>query len=143
MVWNLLASNPTLSLGIVLATLFVWWFVDEYRDADDREEAIRGTGRRARGGVESLLRYSRFSILGLAGLGATLSMEMLQLAAELNQVLGGAPVIVGHLLFGVLTFAGMAGAVPLTVQQLGFAFTFITVIALILRFSEAGGEPTS
>lgn len=122
-------------LGVVSVAL------DYYReDERDLEEAARSTGERAEKVTQSAARGSRLAVVGLAGLGMTVAMEMLQFAADLNAILGGAPVLVGHLLFGVLTFAGLSGAIPLTVQQLGFAFTFVTVIALILRYGSGGGS---
>lgn len=132
-------QNPLLVAGALGALLVAWWFVDEYRDAGDAEEAARGAGQRAQAATEAAARGSRYAVVGLAGLGASLAMEALHLASGLNEVLGGAPVIVGHLIYGVLSLAGIAGAIPFDKELAGFAFAFITAIALILRFGDDDG----
>lgn len=125
-------------VAVAAIALVGYWFVDEYLDADEPEDAVRGTGRRAASATESAARGSRVAVVGLAGLGATVGFEMLQLAAELNAILGGAPVILGHLVAGVLGFLGVKGL--LTIQQYGFLFITVTVIALVLRFGDNGQE---
>lgn len=132
----------TLLLGVatVVAALIALSFVIEYIDERDAGVAAVTTGQRARSATERAATAGRYGILGLAGLGASLAMEMLQLATGLNEILGGAPVILGHLLFGIITFLGLEGVIPLSKMMLGWTFVTITIVALILRFSDDGGD---
>jgi hypothetical protein len=118
-------------VGGLLALGFVVELLDEANEG--ASDAIEGTGRRAREAVEGGSAVTRVGILAGASLLATLGMEAMQIAAGLNEILGGAPVIVGHLIAGALGYLGVAGV--LTTQQWGFAFILVTVVALILRVS--------
>lgn len=128
-----LLSSPWLPVAALLAVLLVYWLVDEWRDADDREELAAGVGRRASGAVQAGARNTRRATVGLAGLGAALGVEAMQLGAGLNEVLGGFPVILGHVIYGAVSLLGIGGIIPFDAELAGFTFVFVTAIALILR----------
>ena len=115
--------------GGLLALAFILELLDD--DNDGAGDALTGTGRRAREAVESGSALTRVGLLGGAGLLATLGMEAMALLAGLNEILGGAPVIIGHVIAGILGYLGVQGV--LTVEQWGMAFISVTVIALFLR----------
>ncbi|GGL26100.1 hypothetical protein GCM10009037_07150 [Halarchaeum grantii] len=122
-------------LATFVAASFVWDYLREDRELED---AATRTGERAQRTVKGAAKGSRLAVVGLAGLGASVAAEMLQFAGELNAVLGGAPVLIGHLIFGMATFAGLKGLIPFDVETMGFVFIFVTAIALILRYGSAG-----
>ena len=130
-------STAWIAIAAVVGILAAYWFIDEYRDADEASEAVAGAAERAGEATEKAARGTRYAVVGFAGIGASLAMEILQLGADLNAILGGVPVIIGHILFGGLTLAGLQGVIPFDREIAGFAFIFITVIALILRY---GGD---
>ncbi|MBB6645073.1 hypothetical protein [Halobellus ruber] len=134
-------SKWLLIIGGVLTLIVAYWFIDEYvlDDTDEVNQAAKNVGERARGATESAARGGRFAVVGFAGLGVSLAMELLQLAGELNAILGGAPVVIGHLIFGAFTLAGLQGVIPFDKQIAGFFFIFVTAIALILRYGDGGG----
>lgn len=128
-----LTASPLMLVGVLVAVLVAYWIVVEYREADDTEEVAEGVGRRASATVQGSARYTRKATVGLAGLGAALGMEVLQLGAALNEILGGFPVVIGHVAYGAVSLLGITGRLPLDAQTIGFAFIFITTIALVLR----------
>jgi hypothetical protein len=128
-----LTSSPWLIVGLLAALLVLYWAYDEADDADDNAELAAGVGSRARDATVGSARATRMGVIGLAGLGATLGMEALQLAAGLNEIVGGVPVIVGHVVGGGLAWLGITGV--LTPMQWGWAFVSTTIIALVLRFT--------
>ena len=125
--------SPLLIVGALAAVVVTYWIAAEYRDADDAEEVAEGVGRRASSSVQGGAKYTRKATVGLAGLGAALGMEVLQLGAGLNEILGGFPVVIGHVAYGAVSLLGITGRLPLDAQTIGFAFIFITTIALVLR----------
>ncbi len=134
---NLLMNNWEFAIGLLAVGSLAYWWFDEREDSDSAAETIERVGSRAEtvtggivGGFGSLL-------VVFASIGLTIGGQLAETGMMLNELLGGIPVIVGHMLFGLLTFAGLSGAIPLSVQQLGFAFVFITTIAVIARYSNA------
>lgn len=127
---------PYIAVALV-ALILAAWFYREYTRTEDVAEAAQRTGSAAGTAAAG---STRVAVLGFAGVGAAIAMQFFQLAAGLNEILGGAPVIVGHLLFGVLTMLGLKGVIPFNTQLAGFAFITVTVVALILRYGEGSGE---
>ncbi|WP_253737995.1 hypothetical protein [Halohasta salina] len=120
-------------MAALIALLLVYWLIDELGEAEDREELAAGVGRRASGAVQAGARNTRRATVGLAGLGAALGVEAMQLGAGLNEVLGGFPVVLGHVIYGGISLLGIGGYIPFDAQLAGFTFVFVTAIALVLR----------
>lgn len=126
-------SNVMTVATLVLIGLLAWWVVDEREESDDPEETVAAVTSRAQSATKTTLASSRNLMIGLAGIGVTAALEVFQFANELNQALGGAPVLAGHLLFAALTFIGVP-TFGISREMLGLMFIVITLLALFSRY---------
>ncbi|MFC6785416.1 hypothetical protein ACFQFH_05665 [Halobaculum halobium] len=124
---SLLAENWMWVIGATLFALIAYWAVDEGRDADDRVETVERVTDRAENATGGFLSGARALLLGFAGIGVTVAGELLGLATALNELLGGVPYLVGMLLYGGLSFAGVYLDVRPATLGIAFLIVFMTV----------------
>jgi hypothetical protein len=127
---NLLGSVALWGFGVVIGVIgvitLVYWILDEWSDADDATEVVEGVGER-----------SGSALVVLTGVLLTIGDQLIQLVADLITMIN-APVVVGHVVGGLLGWLGLQG----TISQAEFLFWFavVTVIALIWRASTTRGR---
>ncbi|WP_435065949.1 hypothetical protein [Halobaculum sp. EA56] len=139
--WALLASNALTAFGLLGLGMLAYWVFDELEEAEDKAELIERTGERANQTVGDIGGSGRALLLVGGSTGAMLASE---LAATLA-LFEGLPFLLGHLVFGILTFAGLGGYIPLTVYELGLAFVAITVTSslALIRYRSTGGASSA
>jgi len=127
---NILGSVTLWGFGVVVGVLGVmvlaYWILDEWRDADDATEVVEGVGERSGSAI----------VVG-TGVLLTIGDQLIQLVADLIGMID-APVVVGHIVGGLLGWLGLQG----TISQSQFVvfFGIVTVIALIWRASVTRGR---
>jgi hypothetical protein len=114
------------AIGIIGVMALIYWTVDEYRDANGATDVVEGVGER-----------SGSAIVVVTGVLLTIGDQLIQLVADLIGLID-APVVVGHLVGGLLGWLGLQG----TISQREFLIFFgiVTVVALIWRASSTGGR---
>jgi len=105
--------------GVVGIMVLIYWTIDEYRDADGIEDAAEGLASRSGSAI----------VVGASVL-LTVGDQLVQLLAELAGLVD-APVIVGHVVGGLLGLAGLQGLISTT--EFLFAFAIVTVVAVTWR----------
>lgn len=127
---NILGAVSMWGFGVVIGAIgvmvLVYWILDEWRDADDATEVVEGVGNR-----------SGSAIVVSLGVLLTIGDQLIQLGADLIGLID-APVVVGHIVGGLLGWLGLRG----TISQSQFLVLFgvVTVIALIWRASTTRGR---
>jgi len=136
----LLAENWTWLVGALLAALLTYWWWDERNEYEDQSpgETVDRVTNRAESATGGALSGFRALLLGLASIGMTVAVEVLQFASELNDLLGGVPFVVGYVIYGGLSFVGIEWNV--SPQVLGVGFILILVIAGMAKFGQPGGD---
>jgi hypothetical protein len=124
---SLLAENWLWLIGGGLLALIAYWIADEAGEAADRVETVERVTDRAENATGGLLSGTRALLLGVAGIAITTAGELLGLATALNELLGGVPYLVGMLLYGGLSFAG----VYLNVRPETLGITFLIVFLVV------------
>ncbi|NEU56752.1 hypothetical protein [Halorussus sp. MSC15.2] len=135
-----LADNWTWLVGALLAALFTYWWWDERNEHEHQSpgETVDRVTSRAESATGGALSGFRALLVGLASIGMTIAVEFLQLAGDLNELLGGVPFIVGYLIYGGLSFVGIEW--DISPQVLGFAFILILLVAAMAKFGQPGGD---
>lgn len=127
---NILGSVTLWGFGIIVGVLGVmilaYWILDEWRDANDATEVVEGVGERSGSAI----------VVG-TGVLLTIGDQLIQLGADLVGMID-APVVVGHIVGGLLGWLGLQGTISQS-QFLVF-FGIVTVIALIWRASVTRGR---
>lgn len=113
-------------IGVIGVATLIYWIIDEWNDAEDATEVVEGVADR-----------SGSAIVVIAGVLLTIGDQLVQLAADLVGMID-APVVVGHLVGGLLGYLGLQGA--LSTRQFLLWFGVVTVIALIWRASKSRGR---
>lgn len=137
---GILVANWPWLVGAGLTALVTYWWWDE-RNSHEHQSAGETVDRvtsRAESATGGFLSGFRALLVGLASIGMTVAVEFLQLASELNELLGGVPFVVGYALYGGLSFVGIRWNVAPTV--LGFAFILILIVAGMAKFGQPGGD---
>lgn len=136
---NFIVQNWTWLVGALLAGLFAYWWWDERNSHETQSagETVDRVTNRAEAATGGLLSGVRSLIVGLAGIGMTVAVEFLHLTSELNEMFGGIPFVIGYVVYGVLSWAGLNWDV--SPQVLGFAFILILIVAGMARFGQ--GQP--
>lgn len=136
---SLVLKHWEIAVGLFAFGLLAFWWLTERQEADDAAETVERVGQRAETVTGGLVGSFGSLMVVLASIGVTIGNELLQTGAMLNDILGGAPVLVGHLIWGGIVFLGLQGYLGgITVMQLGYAFFTITVVALLLRYGSVG-----
>ncbi|WP_049982040.1 hypothetical protein [Halorubrum sp. BV1] len=127
---NLLGTVTLWGFGVVVGVIgvmaLIYWVLDEWRDADDINELVEGVGNR-----------SGSAIVVTMGVLLTIGDQIIQLVADLVGMID-APVVVGHVVGGILGWLGLQGLI--TNGQFLALFGIVTVIALIWRASKTRGR---
>lgn len=127
---NILGAVSLWGLGVFVGVIGVmalaYWIIDEWRDADELEEVVEGVGER-----------SGSALVVTAGVLLTIGDQLVQLAADLVGLID-APVVIGHVIGGVLGWLGLQGTI--TPREFLLAFGVVTVVALIWRASITRGR---
>lgn len=113
-------------VGVIGVMVLIYWALDEWRDADDATDVVEGVGER-----------SGSAIVVTLGVLLTIGDQIIQLAADLLGVID-APVVVGHVVGGLLGWLGLQGTI--SESQFLVFFAVVTVIALIWRASVTRGR---
>jgi len=135
---SLIMANWMWAVGALLAGLIAYWWWDERGDAESPGETVDRVTDRAEAATGGTLSGFRALLVGLASIGMTVAVEFLQLAGELNEMLGGVPFVVGYVLYGGLSFVGIEWDV--SPQVLGFGFLIILLVAGMAKFGQPGGR---
>ena len=127
---NILGTVTLWGFGVVVGVIgvmaLIYWVLDEWRDADDINELVEGVGNR-----------SGSAIVVTMGVVLTIGDQIIQLVADLVGMID-APVVVGHIVGGLLGWLGLQGLI--TNGQFVALFGIVTVIALIWRASKTRGR---
>lgn len=113
-------------VGIIGVFTIAYWVLDELNDADGATEVVEGVGER-----------SGSAIVVITGTILTIGDQIIQLGADLVGLID-APVVVGHVVGGILGFLGLRGV--LTTEEFILYFGIVTIIALIWRASATRGR---
>jgi len=113
-------------VGVIGVMTLIYWILDEWTDADDATEVVEGVGER-----------SGSALVVTTGVILTIGDQLIQLAADLVGMIN-APVVVGHVIGGVLGLLGLRGIV--SERQFLIAFGVVTVVALIWRAATTRGR---
>jgi hypothetical protein len=134
-VLGMLSRNWELTLGgVVLLALAIWTF-QEREEGDSAGETVDSVGSRAEGAAGGILSGTRALLLSLLAIVGTVVAEVMQLFNDLGSLIDTAPLLAGHLAYGLLSVFGVELGIPR--ERLGIAFLGITVIALIWGVAEA------
>lgn len=135
-----LVDNWTWLVGALLAALLTYWWWDERGEHENQSpgETVDRVTNRAESATGGALSGFRALLLGVASIGMTVAVEFLQLAGELNELLGGVPFVVGYVLYGGLSLVGINW--DISPQVLGFAFLLILLIAGMVKFGQPDGD---
>lgn len=127
---NVLGAVSLWGLGVVIGVIGVvtllYWILDEWRDANDATEVVEGVGER-----------SGSAIVVMSGVLLTIGDQLIQLVADLIGMID-APVVVGHVVGGILGWLGLQGTI--TTRQFVIGFVAVTIIALVWRASTTRGR---
>ncbi len=127
---DILGSVSLMGFGVILGVLGVmilaYWVLDELDDADDATEVVENVGER-----------SGSAIVVFTGVLLTIGDQLLALVADLVGIIN-APVVVGHVIGGLLGYLGLQGTI--SQQQFVLYFGIVTVVALIWRASATRGR---
>jgi len=114
------------AVGVIGVMTLIYWTLDEWRDANDINELVEGVGSR-----------SGSAIVVTMGVVLTIGDQIIQLITDLGAMID-APVVVGHIVGGILGWLGLQGLI--TNGQFLALFGVVTVIALIWRASKTRGR---
>ncbi|MFD1634627.1 hypothetical protein ACOZ4L_02715 [Haloplanus ruber] len=127
---NVLGAVSLWGLGVVVGVIGVatllYWILDEWREANNATEVVERVGERSGSAV----------VVG-SGVLLTIGDQLIQLVADLVGMID-APVVVGHVVGGVLGWLGLQGTI--TTRQFVIGFVVVTVVALIWRASLTRGR---
>lgn len=139
MVMDSLASNWKLLIGLLAVGLLVYWLLDEREDANDASDLIEGVGGRAESATGGVVGAFGSLVIVITSILLTVGRELLATTGDLGMLVEGVPVVIGHLLIGVLAWAGLTGAIQMDASTFGWVFILITVVALGIRYDVVGG----
>lgn len=135
------AEHWLTTIGLLAVGVFAYWYFAARREsAGGAANTASAFMRRAERGFGETFGAVTSILIGVLAIGVTISGELMRLGVMLNEALGGAPVLVGHLVWGVISWAGLAGYVPLDPTTAGWLFLAVTVVALVLQYSDAGED---
>lgn len=132
---SLLTSNWLTGVGLLAMGLLAYWIFDERGETDSAAETVEKVGERADGFFGGVVGAFGSLAVVVTSIVVTLGDQIVMTIAQLDMIIGNVPVLVGHFLFGLLTFLGLGGIIPISEEMLGFAFILITIIALIRKYA--------
>lgn len=129
----LMQNWPTM-LGLVLFALVAYWFIDEWRDADQASDAVKGAGERADAATGQFLGAVGALVFAMATIGMTVGQQIMETLSMVEPLIGNVPVIIGHLVVSFLGYLSLTGYIGLSAKEFGFAVILITIVALFVRY---------
>lgn len=113
-------------VGILGVFTILYWIIDELDEANGAGEVVEGVGER-----------SGSAIVVITGTVLTIGDQLIQLGADLVGLID-APVVVGHVIGGILGYLGLQGTI--STEEFLLYFGIVTVVALIWRASASRGR---
>ena len=113
-------------IGVIGVVVLLYWILDEAADANNSTDVIEGIGER-----------SGSAIVVMIGVLLTIGDQLVQIVADLIGIID-APVVVGHVIGGLLAWLGLQGQI--TEREFLIFFGIVTVVALIWRASLTRGR---
>lgn len=113
-------------IGLIGLGTLIYWIVDEANEADETTEIVEGVAER-----------SGSALVAIAAVLLTIGDQLVQLTADLVGMID-APVVVGHLIGGLLGWLGLQGTI--STRQFLLWFGVVTIVALIWRASMSRGR---
>lgn len=138
-VTGILARDWKLLIGLLAVGLLVYWLLDEREDASDVSDLIEGVGGRAESATGGVVGAFGSLVIVITSIMLTVGRELLATTGDLGMLVEGVPVVIGHILVGVLAWAGFTGAIQMDASTFGWAFILITIVALGIRYDVVGG----
>lgn len=133
MVVETLTANWELIIGLLAVGLLAYWWFDERGDSNSAADTVERVGGRAEVATGGVVGAFGSLVAVLASIALTIGTEISQAGMMVNEVLGGFSALAGHFVFAIVTFLGVGGYVPISVQQLGFVFVVVTIVVLLNR----------
>lgn len=136
-----LSSNWELVGGGLVVVALLYFVYDEREDGDSAGDTIDAVGDRAEGAASGILSGTRALLLSLVAILGTVFAEILQLFNDVSSMVDTAPIIAGHLAYGILSVFGVELGIERS--QLGMAFIAITAIAILWGTAAARSRRSS
>lgn len=114
------------AIGVIGILTLAYWIVDEWRDANSPTQVAERVGER-----------SGSAIVVIVGVLLTIGDQLIQLAADLLGLVD-APVVVAHVIGGMLGYLGLQGVI--STSEFILYFGVVTVVGLIWRASTTRGR---
>ncbi len=121
-------------IGLAALGTLAYWYFDERQQTETAAETVENVGSRAETVTGGFVGAIGSLLVVVASIAVTIGTELMSSAGQLGDLLGNAPLLVGHVLAGVLGYLGISGL--LSVQQWGFAFILVTIVALFLKYGD-------
>ena len=126
---GIVGANPLgaigIGIGVLALIMLIYWTLNAIRDHDEADEVAEDVASNARG-----------TVLAIFAVTITIGDQLLQLVADLVGTIDS-PVVVGHVVGGLLGWFGIRGTI--SASQFVMLFGIVTVIALIWRASTTRG----
>lgn len=114
------------AIGVIGILTLLYWIIDEYREANNATDVVEGVGER-----------SGSAIVVITGVVLTIGDQIVQLVADLIGMVD-APVVVGHVVGGLLGWLGLQGQI--STDEFLLYFAFVTAVALVWRAVQTRGR---
>lgn len=122
---------------LAVGVLAYWYFAARQESAGGAANTASAFMGRAERGFGGFFGAVTSILIGVLAIAVTIAGELTRLGVMLDDVVGGAPVVVGHLVWGVISWLGLAGYVPLDPETAGWLFLVLTVAVFVMRFTSA------
>jgi len=132
-------GNLVLTIGLAATGLLTYWFLDEYRDADDTAEAIEGAGDRADSFFGGTIGAFGSLLTVVLTITVTVANQLLMTGSALNEAIE-APALFGQAITGLIAFAGLKGLIPADPVIFAAIATLLFVLVLWARYSGGGSR---
>lgn len=139
-VLGLVGGNPLTILGLAGLGLLIYWWLDERRSSGSAADTIEGVGNRADDLFGNTVGAFGSLVTVVLTIAVTIGNELLMAGSAVNSVVE-APALIGHVIIGLVGWAGFRGLIPVNATGYGWAFVILTLLVLWARFS--GGESTA
>ena len=125
---------------LALGVLAYWYFAARSESDAGAANTASAFMERAERGFGDTFGALTSILIGLLAIGVTIASELLHLGVAVNGLIGEAPVLVGHFVFGVFAWAGLAGYIPLDAATAGWVFLAVTVVAVVMKYTDAAED---
>lgn len=133
---NWMTITGLLALGVLL-----YWYFAARRESDGgAANTTSAFMDRAEAGFGGLFGSVTSIIIGLLAIGVTILTELAKVGVALNDLVGNAPSLLGHFVWGGLSMLQITGYLPFGPRTAGWLFAVITVAVLVAKFTRAGDD---